>query len=400
MNTEEQSEKEEIDTKEPSTRVYVGLDIGQSQDPTAIVVLQHVRSEKGDPMIVDEYRVRDAKRLQLGTSYVDVIRHVSGLLEAIRPLGNATLIMDATGVGAPIVDMFRAAGLKPVAVQVHGGQIASYDKGSWHIPKRDLVSSAKRLLGEKTLKIADGLQHGDTLITELQNFSVNINIATGHDSYEAWREGVHDDLVFALSLTCWWALRKKNDTLSIDASEVMTDTAEGAIRPWEDYYIGWVPARDEEYGALVVYNLKHSSVVHLERTKNEPMLQQIEKVFQTAQRYDAAVVAQAGTDESILNALDYRGAYVERIDLDPQKLTLAYENLSFLVNYKQIKLPNDPELLAELEIEQNSVVVALCLVTHDVYPDIGAKTHEFGDDDPYDRPMYYRDDYGNIVGGW
>jgi|GEM_PF-1017644 hypothetical protein len=23
-----------------------------------------------------------------------------------------------------------------------------------------------------------------------------VNIATGHDSYEAWREGAHDDLVF------------------------------------------------------------------------------------------------------------------------------------------------------------------------------------------------------------
>jgi hypothetical protein len=387
-----------MDTEKQSIRVYVGLDLGQSQDYTAIVVLQHVRSEKDDSTIEDEYHVRHAERLQLGTSYVDVIRHVSKLLETVKSIGNATLIMDATGVGAPIVDMFRAAGLKPVAVQVHGGLKTSFDKGSWHLPKRDLVSSAKRLLGEKTLKIADGLQYGDTLITELQNFSVNINIATGHDSYEAWREGVHDDLVFALSLTCWWAIRKKNDTLSIDASEVLTDTAEGAIRPWEGYYIGWVPARDEEYGALVIYNIKHSSVVSLERTKNEPMQQQIEKVFKTAERYDSMVVAQAGTDESILNALEYRGANVERVDFDQQKLTLAYEYLSLLVNYKQIKLPNDPELLAELEIEQNSVVVALCLVTHDVYPDIGAKTHNYDEEEDYKD--YYRDDYGNLFQRW
>jgi|GEM_PF-3382381 phage terminase large subunit-like protein len=36
-----------MDIKEQSARVYVGLDIGQSQDPTAIVVLQHVRSKNG-----------------------------------------------------------------------------------------------------------------------------------------------------------------------------------------------------------------------------------------------------------------------------------------------------------------------------------------------------------------
>ncbi|MGA7075349.1 MAG: hypothetical protein WBZ42_02210 [Halobacteriota archaeon] len=427
----EKKREEEMDIEEQSAGVYVGLDIGQSQDYTAIVVLQHVRriadvksiarapdqappnmrseppKATGDP--IDEYRVRHAERLQLGTSYVEVIRHVSSLLEAVKPLGNATLILDATGVGAPIVDMFKAAGLKPVAVQVHGGSSTNYDKGSWHVPKRDLVSSAKRLLGEKTLKIADGLQHGDTLITELQNFHVKVNIATGHDTYEAWREGEHDDLVFAVSLACWWALRKKKDTLSIDASEIVGDTKEGAVHVEDDYRIGWIPARAEEYGVLAVYNIDHQAIVLLQRTKYESMQQQIDKVFQAAQRYEAAVRAQAGTDEAILKTLERRGAYVRRIDLAQQKLALAYENLSLLISYRQIKLPNDPELLVEFEIfnsyqtGQNSAVRALCLVTHDIHPleagdeldedDIyysygGPEQLEGGYDDDYDEFEY------------
>ena len=221
-------EKQEI-----TQGVYVGLDLGQSHDFTACVLLQHVRISEVEPTIlrdpsqappldapyerpkgasVDEYRVRYAERLPLGTSYVEVIRHVATLLNAIKPLGKANLILDATGVGRPIVDMFNAAGLglKPVAVQVHGGSATNYDKGSWHVPKRDLVSSAKRLLGEQSLRIADGLQHGETLTTELQNYRVNINIATGHDTYEAWRhEGSHDDLVFALCLTTWYCLKQQ-----------------------------------------------------------------------------------------------------------------------------------------------------------------------------------------------
>jgi len=32
---------------------------------------------------------------------------------------------------------------------------------------------------------------------------VKINLATGHDSYEAWREGDHDDLVLAVAMACW-----------------------------------------------------------------------------------------------------------------------------------------------------------------------------------------------------
>lgn len=36
------------------------------------------------------------------------------------------------------------------------------------------------------------------------SFRLKVNIATGHDSYEAWREGDHDDLVLSTSLAVWY----------------------------------------------------------------------------------------------------------------------------------------------------------------------------------------------------
>jgi hypothetical protein len=45
------------------------------------------------------------------------------------------------------------------------------------------------------------------------NFCVKISVSTGHGSYEAWREGDHDDLVLTASLSAWkarkgvWTLR-------------------------------------------------------------------------------------------------------------------------------------------------------------------------------------------------
>jgi hypothetical protein len=42
------------------------------------------------------------------------------------------------------------------------------------------------------------------LLKELQSFRVTIDPTTAHDSYSAWREQDHDDLVFALALACWW----------------------------------------------------------------------------------------------------------------------------------------------------------------------------------------------------
>jgi hypothetical protein len=43
---------------------------------------------------------------------------------------------------------------------------------------------------------------------ELQHFKVKINTQTGHDSYEAWRESDHDDLVLAIALSLWFAERR------------------------------------------------------------------------------------------------------------------------------------------------------------------------------------------------
>jgi hypothetical protein len=43
------------------------------------------------------------------------------------------------------------------------------------------------------------------LVREIQNFQVKINLETAHDSYGAWREGTHDDLVLAVALALWVA---------------------------------------------------------------------------------------------------------------------------------------------------------------------------------------------------
>ena len=71
------------------------------------------------------------------------------------------------------------------------------------MPKRDLISAPLVLMQNGQLLIADALALKDTLVKELLNFRVKINISTAHDSYEAWREGDHDDLVLSVALACW-----------------------------------------------------------------------------------------------------------------------------------------------------------------------------------------------------
>lgn len=84
------------------------------------------------------------------------------------------------------------------------------------MPKRELVGTLVMLFQSERLKIADGLAEGPVLVNELVNFKVKVNLATGHDSYEAWRESVHDDLVLAVALACWHGEdRKKREHAGI-----------------------------------------------------------------------------------------------------------------------------------------------------------------------------------------
>lgn len=130
-------------------------------------------------------------------------------LRAPQLRGEAALAVDATGVGAAVVDMLRRAGLTFDAVTITGGD--SEAQSGWHewrVPKRDLVGGLQVLL-QSGLKIARSLKHSETLKAELLNFRVKINVVTAHDSYEAWREGDHDDLVLAAALAAWRAGRKE-----------------------------------------------------------------------------------------------------------------------------------------------------------------------------------------------
>jgi len=124
---------------------------------------------------------------------------------ATPPLSAKTpLVIDKTGVGTAVADMFTAAGMRPYAVTITGGDEVIRD-GQYHVkvPKRELVGNLVMLFQSGRLKIAEGLAEGPVLINELVNFKVKVNLATGHDSYEGWRESVHDDLVLAVALACW-----------------------------------------------------------------------------------------------------------------------------------------------------------------------------------------------------
>lgn len=209
---------------------YVGLDLGQRSDSSALAVIEEplwLPTDEYQPNAPSgwvspaELRPMDLRRAvpgferpvlalkhlhrwPLGTSYPTVVREVGELLARPPLAGNAVLLADATGVGRPVLDMLEQAKLNPYAITITGGSAVTEDGTEIRVPKRDLAMSVQVLLQNRRLVFAAGLPLLDVLKKELQSFEVKIDPKTAHDSYLSWREGQHDDLVLACAMAVWY----------------------------------------------------------------------------------------------------------------------------------------------------------------------------------------------------
>jgi hypothetical protein len=193
---------------------FVGLDLGQSADYTALAIAERIVPLEGKPL----YYFRYLERLKLGTPYPEQVAHVKDVLEQPTLKGKVTLALDYTGVGRPVADMFKYARMQGAlyTIGIHGGDKVLWDETDKYlvkVPKRDLVAVVQVLLQSGRLKVAEALPEAKTLIKELLNFQVKIDPQTAHDSYSAWRENIHDDLLLAVALACWIGEQKGGATV-------------------------------------------------------------------------------------------------------------------------------------------------------------------------------------------
>ncbi len=217
----------ETEAKPQTVALTVGVDVGQQQDPTAIVVNDTTWEER-EGRVERIHQVRRAERLDLGTPYPDVAKRVAavvkgvvalapkaepetistaGLVTAARPALMVSLVVDATGVGRPVVDLLKLelAGVRfrLIPVTFNHGERAEWvpEKAELRMGKAYLVSLLQVVLQTSRVKLPrtpEVLQMAE----ELKNYAIKIE-PNGNDVYGAFRVGTHDDLVTALGLACW-----------------------------------------------------------------------------------------------------------------------------------------------------------------------------------------------------
>jgi len=246
---------------------YCGLDLGQSNEYTALAVIEEAVWIDANTYVLENYgllslehragswvlpssitpgnalratqmnrehgrpayppmHLRHLVRYEDGLRYFEIVDRVKSLMHRlmVHPTYRkypyrAMLLADATGVGRAVVDSFNERGVWPIPVTIHGGSEVTVDPGydsdyehdsinrkqtSYRVPKKDLVSAVQVLLQTDRLKFAQGLPLIDTLKQELLAFRMKHDPSTAHESFEHWRERDHDDLVLAVALACWY----------------------------------------------------------------------------------------------------------------------------------------------------------------------------------------------------
>lgn len=208
----------------------IGLDLGQVRDYSALVLAERVmvfdktspdRYDFDDRDVVDHFYVRHIQRWALGTPYTTVVDQVCEIARS-HQLADALLVIDRTGVGGGVVDLFRQAyrdgqmgDHAPRSLTLTGGteKGTKAEGSSWsHAGKADVISRLLTLALRDRVKIAATLPLADALAKELRAFTLKQNGRTGNVRYEARREADHDDLVMALALSVWF--RHWHDTPS------------------------------------------------------------------------------------------------------------------------------------------------------------------------------------------
>lgn len=208
-----------------ATFVTMGIDIGKQHDPTALVVaevqsrptgrVRHQLTPSGLPSGLEHrcthfcqaevealYVIRYLARLPLGLTYPAIVDTIVRAVEGVHqrsPGAHLWIAVDATGVGAPVVDLLRPRlADRVIAVTLAAGERLEMRGDAARLGKAYLVSRLQVLLQNRQILLPQS-DEARALREELANYEIRVD-RDGHDTYGALRVGTHDDLVTALGL--------------------------------------------------------------------------------------------------------------------------------------------------------------------------------------------------------
>ncbi|MBL8176005.1 MAG: terminase family protein [Bryobacterales bacterium] len=199
-------------TPPPPPDYFIGVDVGQSRDYSAIAIVERATVISGpQDRITYEWpkttlrTLRFLHRVPLGTSFAGIAALVAAITRhpAIQG-GSNRLIVDGTGVGRPVVEQIRSHHPDPIlhTVIITSGSNETRTGDTHGIPRKTLLGLLELSLQNSAFKISRGLPLANALLEELNNLQRDPDNPY-NDELRPVRPSIHDDLVFATALAYW-----------------------------------------------------------------------------------------------------------------------------------------------------------------------------------------------------
>jgi hypothetical protein len=181
-------------------RFFCGLDLGlvESQSVLCIIERSMVVAGNFDFAYYDYPRkprwvIRYLQSYPRNTEYPEIVSSVAAVLRHPALEKQATLTIDATGVGMPVVQLFRQAcrgDARVCSLTITGGDTAVQKDNSFSVPRSHLLAELLVKLQNRDLLISDSLPEAPALVEELRSMRINGSTA-------------QNDRVFAAALALW-----------------------------------------------------------------------------------------------------------------------------------------------------------------------------------------------------
>lgn len=187
-----------------SKRLLIGLDLGQAEDPTAVAI-----SEITGPASAPIHELRELGRAPLGTPYPVIVETTCNRIRNLTMRGfSCTLVVDATGPGRPVVDLFderlscTLVGLTITSGDRHSLDLDRPGRFIARVPKNELISTTVLALESGRIVLDAEHPEAEVFAQELRNVEIQISRA-GRETF-THRSGTHDDLVLATACAVWF----------------------------------------------------------------------------------------------------------------------------------------------------------------------------------------------------
>lgn len=204
----------------PDVEYIIGQDIAKKVDYTTTVIHRIVPELIKGTTTNRIYKFEDVVfRDKRQLKYTELPVYTKELLESLDLAGNSVLLVDGTGVGEAVYDLYEDAALDPLKIIFGSGESVSVqrqrDKGNWStsrfgsisayvVPKVDLVGSLQVYVQQGKLRQAEGLAFMADVENQYRNFVGRINEKTKYVKYGNSSDEIHDDWVVADAMCTWY----------------------------------------------------------------------------------------------------------------------------------------------------------------------------------------------------